>query len=90
MRITAFDLAQRFVGVREIPGGEDNPHVLAMLRLDDGWPENDEAGQPQRSYRHHVANRLQKPHHQPIRQVDPTAATKDTYDVSSRRQPALG
>jgi uncharacterized protein (TIGR02594 family) len=26
----------------EIPGTEDNPHILAMLRLDAKWPENDE------------------------------------------------
>jgi len=40
--LTAYQLAERFVGVQEIPGREDNPQVLAMLKLDADWPENDE------------------------------------------------
>ena len=40
--ITAYDLAERFVGVSEIPGSQDNPQLLAMLRLDGSWPEHDE------------------------------------------------
>ncbi len=39
---SAFDIAQRFIGVKEIPGQEDDPRVLAMLRLDAEWPEGDE------------------------------------------------
>jgi uncharacterized protein (TIGR02594 family) len=39
---TAFDLAQRFVGIEEVPGRASNPHVLAMLRLDSTWPVDDE------------------------------------------------
>jgi len=42
MEITAFSLAQRFVGVDEVSGQLDNPQILAMLRLDNSWPENDE------------------------------------------------
>ncbi len=42
MNITAFDIAQRFVGIKEVPGSESNPIILAMLRLDDSWPETDE------------------------------------------------
>ena len=42
MQVTAFDLAQRFVGVKEAPGSADNPQVLAFLKLDDEWPERDE------------------------------------------------
>jgi uncharacterized protein (TIGR02594 family) len=38
---TAFDLAQRFVGVTEIAGSASNPQILAMLRLDEKWPEGD-------------------------------------------------
>lgn len=41
MEITAFDLAQRFVGIAETPGLASNPQVLAMLRLDQAWPEGD-------------------------------------------------
>lgn len=41
MEITAFDLAQRFVGVKEVVGKISNPQVLAMLTLDKGWPVDD-------------------------------------------------
>lgn len=39
---SAYELAQRFVGLREIPGSEHNPQILAMLRLDMDWPDGDE------------------------------------------------
>lgn len=42
MYVTAYDLAQRFVGVREVNGQIHNPQILAMLRLDAVWPEGDE------------------------------------------------
>ena len=42
MNITPYDIALRFVGMKEIPGVGANPAVLAMLRLDDTWPEGDE------------------------------------------------
>lgn len=42
MIITAYDLAQRFIGIKEIPGGQHNPHILAMLKLDNSWPTGDE------------------------------------------------
>ena len=38
----AFNVAQTFIGTEEIGGGMDNPMVLAMLRLDNQWPQNDE------------------------------------------------
>lgn len=41
MTVSAFSLAQRFVGVAEVPGAGSNAHVLAMLRLDAGWPAGD-------------------------------------------------
>ena len=41
MNITAFDIAQRFVGVRELPGQLRNPQIMAMLQLDADWPEDD-------------------------------------------------
>ncbi len=40
--ITAFDLAQRFIGVKEIAGTSSNPQVLAMLQLDSAWPKGDD------------------------------------------------
>ena len=42
MNITAFDIAQRFVGTKEIAGSLDNSQLMAMLTLDNNWPENDE------------------------------------------------
>jgi len=42
IELTAFDLAQRFVGVSEVAGSTANPQVLAMLRLDEKWPKHDE------------------------------------------------
>jgi uncharacterized protein (TIGR02594 family) len=41
MEITAFDLAQRFVGTKEAPGAVSNPLVLAMLQLDAAWVDDD-------------------------------------------------
>lgn len=51
--MTPFDLAQRYVGLREIAGAADNPLIVAMLKLASsdgsnvnatasGWPSNDE------------------------------------------------
>jgi uncharacterized protein (TIGR02594 family) len=42
MGITAYELAQRFVGTKEVRGTSDSPLILAMLRLDGGWPDHDE------------------------------------------------
>jgi uncharacterized protein (TIGR02594 family) len=42
MNVTAFDIAQVFVGTDEVGGSMDNPQILAMLKLDNKWPENDE------------------------------------------------
>jgi len=39
---TAYDLATRFVGVKEFPGSDSNPFIMSLLRLDQGWPRNDE------------------------------------------------
>ena len=38
----AFDIAQRFSGIDEVGGNVDNPQILAMLKLDNKWPEHDE------------------------------------------------
>lgn len=43
MNITAYQLAERFIGVREMPGkNKNNPFIMSMLNLDAGWPESDE------------------------------------------------
>ncbi len=41
IEVTAFSLAQRFIGVDEAQGNSSNPHVLAMLKLDQDWPDGD-------------------------------------------------
>lgn len=41
MKITAFDLAQRFTGITEIDGRVANPQIMAMLQLDFKWPDDD-------------------------------------------------
>jgi len=42
LNVSAFDLAQRFVGTKEMSGAVANPQILAMLRLDQSWPEDDD------------------------------------------------
>lgn len=42
MNITPYAIAERHIGMREIPGSDDNPAILNMLKLDSNWPENDE------------------------------------------------
>jgi uncharacterized protein (TIGR02594 family) len=41
MEISCYDLAQRFVGVKETKGATATPIVLAMLQLDGDWPKDD-------------------------------------------------
>ena len=41
IEITAFELAQRFIGIKEIGGKVANPQILAMLQLDNEWPQDD-------------------------------------------------
>lgn len=42
MNVTAFEIAQRFVGMKEVPGTGSNPQVLAFLKLDHSWPAGDD------------------------------------------------
>ena len=42
IEVTAFSMAERFVGVKEVSGSASSPQVLAMLRLDAEWPEGDD------------------------------------------------
>ena len=43
MEITAYTLAERFVGLKEAKGPTSNAHVLAMLQLDENtWVKDDE------------------------------------------------
>jgi len=44
IEISAFELGERFIGIREVVGVASNPQILAMLRLDDQWPVGDEVG----------------------------------------------
>jgi uncharacterized protein (TIGR02594 family) len=40
--MTLYDLAERFIGIREVAGSVDNPQIMAMLNLDHDWPTHDE------------------------------------------------
>jgi uncharacterized protein (TIGR02594 family) len=42
IEVSAYEMAQRFVGTEEVPGATSNPQVLAMLRLDSAWPKGDD------------------------------------------------
>lgn len=42
MKLTCFDLAMRFVGMKEVAGISSNPMILAWLRLDNTWPAGDD------------------------------------------------
>ena len=41
IQTSPFIVAQRFVGMKEVPGRTSNPAILAMLKLDAAWPEDD-------------------------------------------------
>jgi len=41
LRVTPFDVAHRFTGIKEVSGKVANPQILAMLQLDNKWPEDD-------------------------------------------------
>lgn len=40
--MTMYRLAERYIGIQEVAGTVDNPIIMAMLKLDDPWPEHDE------------------------------------------------
>lgn len=42
LQVSAFSIAQRFIGVKETAGVASNAQVLAMLRLDASWPAGDD------------------------------------------------
>ena len=42
MNVTAYDIAERFLGTKEVAGSASNPLVMAMLNLDASWPEGDD------------------------------------------------
>lgn len=42
MITTPLEMAQTFIGVKEVKGMIDNPMILAFLKADDPWPEHDE------------------------------------------------
>jgi uncharacterized protein (TIGR02594 family) len=37
-----YELAEKFLGVKEIAGNIDNPIIMSMLKLDNDWVEHDE------------------------------------------------
>lgn len=42
MNITAYDIALRFVGIKEVAGQKDSHFVMSWLTLDQSWPGHDE------------------------------------------------
>ncbi len=40
--MTPLSYARTFIGLKEVIGPLSNPKILAMLRLDDKWPKDDE------------------------------------------------
>ncbi len=40
--LDAYQIAMRFVGIKEMAGDFDNPQIMAFLKLDADWPEHDE------------------------------------------------
>ena len=42
MELTPLAIAERFVGQKEVAGSPSNPHILAMLKLDNDWPKDDQ------------------------------------------------
>lgn len=43
MNVTAYEIAQRFIGTEELPGHNVNtPMIMAWLTLDQSWPTDDE------------------------------------------------
>lgn len=41
MNITLYQIAERFIGLEEVSGSAANPMVMAMLKLDHEWPDDD-------------------------------------------------
>ena len=40
--LTPYQLAERFIGLKESADGqESNPQIMAMLKLDNSWPDDD-------------------------------------------------
>lgn len=37
----ALDCASQYLGMKEVPGHESNPAILAMLQMDMAWPSDD-------------------------------------------------
>lgn len=42
MDVDLYFIAERYIGTKEVFGKIDNPLILAMLKLDNDWPKNDE------------------------------------------------
>ena len=40
--ITPYSIAKQYIDIKEISGAMNNPIIMAMLKLDNNWPENDE------------------------------------------------
>jgi uncharacterized protein (TIGR02594 family) len=41
MNVTAYDIALRFTGIKEVSGQVSHPQILSFLTLDSKWPKGD-------------------------------------------------
>ena len=40
--ITPYSIAEKFIGLQEVPGKDSSSVIMSMLTLDAGWPEGDD------------------------------------------------
>jgi hypothetical protein len=40
--ITPYTIAESWIGIKEIKGVMDDPLIMAMLTMDNNWPQHDE------------------------------------------------
>jgi len=67
LRVTAFDIASRYIGMAEVAGASRaNPSVLAMLKLDNTWPQDDDVPWCS-AFANHVAWLLRLPRSKSLR-----------------------
>ena len=41
IQTSAYDVAETYLGLHEVIGPKSNPQILAMLQLDQAWPQDD-------------------------------------------------
>jgi uncharacterized protein (TIGR02594 family) len=86
--MTAYELALRYQGLREVPGISSNKQILDMLKLDENWPKDDEVAWCS-AFVNFIAWNLRLPRSKSLAarswlkvgQIIPLDAAKPGYDV---------